>query len=126
MPKVYQQTLDHIQAAEGNNKIWVSIDETTDSLSHYVTDITVGVICNTTWEIILLTHEDLQKMNTSVSAQLFNNSLSLLWPHCIKHDNVLLFLTDVTAYMLKTANSIKVLYPKLVHITCVVHELEGH
>jgi hypothetical protein len=39
----------------------------------------------------------------------------LLWLEGIRHDDVLLFVTDAVPYMTKAANSLKVLYSKMVH-----------
>lgn len=44
----------------------------------------------------------------------------LLWLGGI-HDNVLLFLSDAAPYMIKAGSSIKALYSKMVHVTCLSH-----
>jgi hypothetical protein len=38
-----------------------------------------------------------------------------------RHDEVLLSLYDAAPYMVKTASTVKVLYSKMVHITCLGH-----
>lgn len=55
-------------------------------------------------------------------ARLFNEAIHLLWPNGVKYD-VLFFLTDAAAYMKKAADDLVVSYPKMVHVTCVVHTL---
>jgi hypothetical protein len=45
----------------------------------------------------------------------------LLWPDGIRHDDVMLFVSDAAPYMIKAGKSIEVLYSKMVHITCVAH-----
>jgi hypothetical protein len=49
--------------------------------------------------------------------------MSLLWPKGVKHENVLLFLTDAVPYMLKSAVAINVFYPKMIHLTCLARGL---
>ena len=49
------------------------------------------------------------------------NSLSLLWPGGIKHDLVLLSVTDGAGYMKKAGRALKVIFPKMLHVTCVAH-----
>lgn len=49
--------------------------------------------------------------------------MSILWPKGVKHENVLLFLTDAAPYMVKSAVAINVFYPKMIHLTCLAHEL---
>ena len=38
-------------------------------------------------------------------------------------DDVLLFLTDAVPYMMKAAAALRILYPKLIHLTCLAHGL---
>eukprot|EP00102_Acyrthosiphon_pisum_P013255 XP_008182769.1 PREDICTED: F-box-like/WD repeat-containing protein ebi [Acyrthosiphon pisum] len=41
--------------------------------------------------------------------------------YCIRQDYVHLFVTDAAPYMIKAANSLKALYSKKVHVTCLAH-----
>lgn len=49
--------------------------------------------------------------------------MQLLWPQGIKHEKVLLFVTDAAKYMLKAASCLQVLYSKMIHVTCLAHAL---
>lgn len=49
--------------------------------------------------------------------------MSLLWPEGIKHDNVLLFLSDAAPYMVKAGKNIKAFYSNMEHVTCLAHSL---
>lgn len=49
--------------------------------------------------------------------------MSLIWPNNIQHEQVLLFVTDAAPYMIKAANALEVLYPKMIHLTCLAHAL---
>lgn len=51
--------------------------------------------------------------------------MSILWTTGIKHDSVLLFLSDAAAYMVKAAKSISAFYSKMIHVTCIAHGLHG-
>jgi len=65
----------------------------------------------------------LEKANHSTIAQLFDRALSIAWPTGIRHDKVLLFLSDAAPYMIKSGKYIKSFYPKVIHTTCVAHGL---
>lgn len=39
----------------------------------------------------------------------------------VKYENVLLFVTDAAPYMVKAADSLTVLFPNLIHLTCLAH-----
>jgi len=49
--------------------------------------------------------------------------MHLLWTEELRHDDVLLFLSDAEPYMVKSGKSIKIFYPKSIHVTCIVHGL---
>jgi len=41
----------------------------------------------------------------------------------IRHNNVVLFLSDTAPHMKKAGDTRKILYPKLTHVTCLAHGL---
>lgn len=46
----------------------------------------------------------------------------MVWPEGIK-DKILLLVTDAAAYMIKAAKKLQLFYPNMIHVTCIVHEL---
>lgn len=50
-------------------------------------------------------------------------SLSKIWPNGIQFSRVLLLLSDAAAYMKAAYNSLHVVFPKMTHVTCIVHGL---
>jgi len=114
--------MNKIRSYVTDKKIWVSIDETTDCEGRYIAHVVVGTLeKNESGKIFLLTSEQLERANFSTISKLFDKSMNLLWPNDVLHDNVLLFLTDAAPYMVKAANSLKALYSKMVHVTCLAH-----
>jgi hypothetical protein len=65
----------------------------------------------------------LDKANYATISRLFDKSLLILWPEGIRHENILLFLSDAVPYMVKTGKTIKIFNPKTEHVTCVAHAL---
>lgn len=121
VPLVYEETLSRIRAAIGASNIWISIDETTDSGGRYVANVIVGELKpEEPGQSYLLMCEVLEKANSTTIAQLFCQSLQVLWG-AVHHDRVLLFVTDAAPYMKKAGDSLKVLFPKMLHITCLAH-----
>lgn len=120
--KCYEDTLNHIRECVNGKKIYVSIDESTDSEGRYVANVVIGTLeTNSPGQVFLLTSEVLEAVNHSQICKLFDKSMYLLWPNGIQHESVLLFLTDAAPYMVKAAKSIKSFYTKLVHVTCLAH-----
>jgi len=120
----YQEVLNEIRQKVAGKKIWVSIDETTDAEGRFIASVIIGtLLLDRPGEIFLFNLEQLQKTNHSTICSLFENSLYLLWPDGIRRNDVLLFLSDAAPYMVKAGDTLKVLYTKMVHVTCTSHGL---
>ncbi|KAL4120977.1 hypothetical protein QTP88_013571 [Uroleucon formosanum] len=120
----YQEVLNEIRQKVAGKKIWVSIDETTDAEGRFIASVIIGtLLLDRPGEIFLFNLEQLQKTNHSTICSLFENSLYLLWPDEIRRNDVLLFLSDAAPYMVKAGDTLKVLYPKMVHVTCTSYGL---
>lgn len=124
-PFCYDEVLCKIRNEIGNSPIWVSIDETIDVQGRYVASVIIGKLSSEECtKPIVLTVEQLQKANFQTISQLFNDSISILWPEKIFHEKVLLYVTDaVPSNMVKSGEALKVFYPKLIHVTCMAHWL---
>lgn len=55
--------------------------------------------------------------NHTTIAKLLHKYLYILWFQGINHDNILLFLSDIALYMIKTGKGIKFIYTKTEHIS---------
>jgi len=118
----YEETIKKIRNDVVGKKIFVSIDETTDCEGRYVANVIIGILDkNTPGKLYLLNSEELDKANYFTISKVFDQSMFLLWSEGIRHDDVLLFVTDAAPYMIKAANSLKALYSKMVHVTCLAH-----
>ncbi|KAL4131288.1 hypothetical protein QTP88_008624 [Uroleucon formosanum] len=123
-PLCYDEVLCKIRNEIGNSPIWVSIDETIDVQGRYVASLIIGKLSSEECtKPIVLTVEQLQKANFQTISQLFNDSMSILWPEKIFHEKVLLYVTDAAPYMVKSGEALKVFYPKLIHVTYMAHGL---
>lgn len=71
----------------------------------------------------LLACETVEKANAETVSQFINESLRLLWPDRIEYGRVLLLVSDAAAYMKCAYKALKVLYPKMLHVTCLAHAL---
>jgi len=124
VPEIYNKTIQKIRDCINNNRIWISIDETTDVEGRYIANVIIGTLeINEPGQIFLLTSEILEKTNHQNICKLFEDSLLLLWPDKIYRENVLLFVTDAAPYMMKAAKVLQSLFTKMIHITCIAHGL---
>lgn len=120
----FKNTMRAIQTNVGNSKIWVSIDETTDTTGRQIANMIIGILeVGKESKMYLLNSQQLEKTNSTTIAQFFASSLALLWPDGIMYDNVLLLVTDAASYMKKASSSLQILYPNMIHLTCLCHGL---
>jgi hypothetical protein len=121
---IYNETIEKIRTHVANNRIWVSIDETTDVEGRFIANVIIGTLeIEHSGSIFLLHSEQLEKTNFSTISKVFDKSMSKLWPNGIQHDHVLLFLSDAALYMKEAGKSLKVFYSKMIHVTCAAHGL---
>ncbi|KAL4104508.1 hypothetical protein QTP88_019803 [Uroleucon formosanum] len=98
----YIDTIEKIRSYVENKKIWVTLDETTDIEGRYVANVVVGTLeLNGPGKHFLINTEVLEKVNHSTILKLFDRSLQIIWPNGIKHDQVLLLLSNAVPYMVK-------------------------
>ncbi|PSN41310.1 hypothetical protein C0J52_20237 [Blattella germanica] len=103
--------------------LWLSIDETTDCDGRYIANIIVGALNKEQKTIpYLLNVCELLTTNNVTVTQCVMDSLKL-WPSGNKYDQLLLFVTDAGSYMVKSGQTLKGIFPNLIHITCLAHTL---
>lgn len=114
--------MNKIRSNIAGHKIWVAVDETTDVQGRYIANVIIGTLeVDKPGQVYLLNSEVLEKTNYSTVTKVFDQSMFLLWPDGIRHDDVLLFLSDAAPYMVKAGKTIGALYSKMVHVTCLAH-----
>lgn len=79
--KCYEEVFSKIRDGVGEHKIWVCIDETTDSERRNVVNIIVGILQPESPGNLYLLHTDyLDKVNSSTITQLFDKAMHILLP----------------------------------------------
>lgn len=120
----YNAALQTIRTDIGKNYVWISVDETTDVQGRQIANLIVGKLCeNENTKPHLLASKLLERTNHCTISQFVNSSMRLLWSDENFEERILLLVTDAAAYMLKAGKNLKIFYPNLKHITCVVHGL---
>lgn len=104
-----------------NKKLWININETNDIEGQYVTNVIIGILeIGRLSKMFLFNTKVLEKENSSTIVELFDKTMSLLWPY-VKHDNVVLFLSYI--YIVKAGKNIKYFYLKTKNVTCLGYSL---
>ncbi|XP_018496379.1 uncharacterized protein LOC108864709 [Galendromus occidentalis] len=124
LKKLFEETIHRIRCSIGDDRIWISIDETTDIEGQFVVNTIISVLNPDTPSVPFLLYSDIAERTNHISvAEAFTDSLNLLWPDGVHHGRILLFVTDGASYMKSAAQCLRVLFPKMIHVTCVVHGL---
>ena len=120
---IYENKLECIRSFVADKAIWISLDETMDVKGRFVAHTIEGTMETTGSKSFLLHAECLDKTNSSTISQVFMKTLAILWPDGVRHDKVHLFLTDGAKYVKKAGLALKVIFPRMLHVTCVAHGL---
>lgn len=93
------------------------MNETTGVKGRYVVSVIIGTLeLENAGKIFFLHTAVLEKANNSTIAKMFDKSMFMLWPLGVKHDNVLLFLSDAAPYMVKAGKVLQNQYSKMIHV----------
>lgn len=96
MSDCYNDTINSIRACLKNKKSCWSIDEITEL--RFVINVFIGILkIGFPGKTFLLNMELLEKTNNGTTAKLFDKTTCLLYPEVIKHDDIILFVSDVSA-----------------------------
>lgn len=122
LDKCHEDSLNKIRADLSNDYIWISVDETTDTIGRYIANLIVGKMSEyEPTKSYLLTCQELEKTDHASIARFVNTSLLKLWPNGDSTDKVLLLVTDAAPYMVKAAKHLTIFYPNMKHVTCLAH-----
>uniref|UniRef100_UPI00358E2E52 transcription factor 19 isoform X1 n=1 Tax=Myxine glutinosa TaxID=7769 RepID=UPI00358E2E52 len=123
LDKCYDEALAGIRADLGQQPIWLSVDETTDSAGRYVANIIAGRLSKEGYfRPHLVQCMFLEKTNSGEIVRAVNDTLRYLWPD-FKPECLKVLVSDAAAYMIKAGHALKELFPDLLHVTCVAHAL---
>lgn len=122
LPKLYEESLEKMKQIAADNYLWVSIDECTDCEQRFVANLVFGVLGveKERGRSYLFASKQLTVTNSATIAQFFGESMNEL---NVDKSKVLLVPTDAAPYMVAAMQSLKVLYPKMIHVTCAAHGL---
>jgi hypothetical protein len=106
----YEDAVRAVRNIVGDDKIRISIDQSTDVDSRCVASVIVGTFfADRPGNIFMLHSEVLDKVSHTTIAILFDSAMKTLWKDEVKRDRILLFVTDAAPCMLKAAKGLKML-----------------
>lgn len=138
IPNIYKSVMDQIISDIGNNYVYIIVDETTDPRGLYkyfffnfsynktyyfrlglsIANLLIGKLDGTPSKSYLVACKELESTNYETICQFINSSLKI-FPGI--EQKVLLLISDAGTYMIIAAKTLKIFFPKLIHITCMAH-----
>lgn len=83
-----------------------------------IENLLIGKLDGTPSKSYLVACKELESTNYETICQFINSSLKI-FPGI--EQKVLLLISDAGTYMIKAAKTLKIFFPKLIHITCMAH-----
>ena len=104
--------------------LFISMDETTDSLGRPICVVLAGPLDGDfLGRPYLIDLVNLGTTNNITVQQCINSGLFKLLGEDLEYEKVRLFLTDGAAYCVKAGKGLKELYPNIIHCLCLAHGL---
>lgn len=108
VPNLFNTMLEKLQQKAKNKKIWVSLDETTDTSKRSIANFVFGILDdeNEHQNCYLLNVAVLQACNASSIAAFFMDSLRLLYPNgmlCIEYVCFFIVLNNIIRFLVCAA-----------------------
>ena len=121
LKRCYNSEMDFIKSRIKGKKSWVSIDETTDACGRYIRDFIIGILSQVQekCESFSLNTKCFEATNLTIIARFFEDTIVTVAPEVIDRNYILFFITDAAPYMVKAVKALNIIYPKMVHFTCL-------
>lgn len=126
LDKFFNNNINSIKESNKNEKLWISLDETTDFLGRYIVHFIIKPLYSDNFSrSYLIACKMLTVVNGQTISQFVLDCLENLWQDSFesKVNNVLVLCTDSVAYMLSAGRNLKNYLPEMKHVTCLAHAL---
>ncbi|KAF4531553.1 hypothetical protein B566_EDAN017698 [Ephemera danica] len=125
--KVHQKVMQNIRTELGTtSNLWFSVDESPDERKKSIIHLIVGKLDeNGPTTAFLVACREISRCNNETVARFTYDALRNLFPGEKFEERFILAVTDAAPYMLLAIRNIQVFFPKLLHVTCLVHLLHN-
>lgn len=133
---VYETVMREIKVSLGDEHFYIIVDECTDSCGRYIVHLMIGGLQeNEPGKPYFISSKQLDKTNNVTHNSIYSAvSINFFFsPNSVPVEKFLVFLSDAAPYMVKVGQNLKIFYPNMVHVTCLLHginrvaeELEQH
>ena len=119
--KIAEENIVKIKEIIKNKHIFVIIDESSIKGNKYI-NVLIGTLLNPQKTYLVETHVTTESVNNILITQVINDTMHSMNIH---KNNLILIISDAARYMTKATDTLKILFPNVLHITCVLHLLHN-
>jgi len=125
LKKYYEEIIRCIKNAIKGQKVWIAMDESIDSCGRSIANFVIGILSNDKEKCksFVINTKSLESTNSTTIARFFEDTIHMVTPNVIERNDILLALTDTAPYMIKAMKALNVIYPKMLHLTCLAYLL---
>ena len=121
VPICYDEVLSRMREELKEGSLWVVADCARDAQGREVANVVIGKLDHNEFhKPFLVKMAFLETGDSGTMSRLINDTLRLLDPN-FDCNRLRIFVSDAAPYMCKCGRDLKVFFPCLIHITCVVH-----
>lgn len=121
LPVCYEDVMKATKEELKTGSMWISVDCAKDTMGREVANILVGKLDNEQFhKPILVKVAFMDTADSASTARLLNDALRMIDPN-LNANRVRVLLSDAAPYMIKCGKSLKVFFPRLLHLTCTLH-----
>lgn len=120
---VYETVLEEIRASLGDKNFYIVVDESTDACGRYIAHLMIGALQeDKATNPYLIASKQLDKTNNMTITRFIQQSLSSFFlPNPVPDEKFLVLLSDAAPYMVKVGQNLRIFYPNMIHVTCLLH-----
>ncbi|KAF4524612.1 hypothetical protein B566_EDAN013546 [Ephemera danica] len=125
--KVHQKVMQNIRTELGStSNLWFSVDESPDDRKKSIIHLIVGKLDeNGPTTAYLVACREIGRCNNETVARFTYDALRNLFQGEKFEERFTLAVTDAAPYMLLAIKNLQIFFPKLLHVTCLVHLLHN-
>lgn len=121
VPLCYEEVMKSMKEELKEGSLWVSTDCSRDAMGREVANVIIGKLdCDKFQPPFLFKVAFLETADSSAMARLVNDTFRTLDPN-FDSSRARIFVSDAAPYMIKCGKSLQVFFPRLLHLTCIIH-----
>ncbi len=123
VPLCYDEVMSSVKEKLKEGSLWATVDCARDPVGREVTNVVVGKLdCDNFHKPFLVKVSFLTTADSASMCRVINDTFRML-DHNFDNNRFRIFVSDAAPYMRKCGKDLTIFYPRMVHITCILHAI---